>query len=125
MAERRLTVAALQAAFGHDMKANIAKTEGLIREAARSGAQIVLPPELFQGIYFPTQQDPKWFETAYPADEHPCVLALRKLAGERLEVTPEELVKQYEAEYGPSVAARLIYGEFTPAKPATSQPFDP
>ncbi len=56
MAERRLTVAALQAAFGHDMKANIAKTEGLIREAARSGAQIVLPPELFQGIYFPTHQ---------------------------------------------------------------------
>jgi N-carbamoylputrescine amidase len=88
MAERRLTVAAIQSAFGHDMKANIAKTEGFIREAARRGAQIVLPPELFQGIYFPTQQDPKWFETAYAVDAHPCVLALRKLAKELKLVIP-------------------------------------
>ncbi len=88
MADRTLTVAAIQSAFGHDMKANIAKTESLIREAARRGAQIVLPPELFQGIYFPTQQDPKWFETAYAVDAHPCVLALRTLAKELSVVIP-------------------------------------
>ena len=80
MAVRRITVAAIQASFGHDMTANIATVEGLAREAARRGAQVVLPPELFQGIYFPTHQDPKWFETAYPVTEHPCVLALAKLA---------------------------------------------
>ena len=104
MAERRLTVAALQAAFGHDMKANIAKTEGLIREAARSGAQIVLPPELFQGIYFPTQQDPKWFETAYPADAHPCVLALRKLAKALELVIPISFFEKDGPRYYNSVA---------------------
>ncbi len=80
MAERIITVAAIQASFGHDMTANIATVEGLAREAARQGAQVVLPPELFQGIYFPTHQDPKWFETAYSVSEHPCVLALAKLA---------------------------------------------
>ena len=50
MGKRLLTVAALQAAFGSDMQANIAKTEGLVREAVKQGAQAILPPELFQGI---------------------------------------------------------------------------
>jgi N-carbamoylputrescine amidase len=85
MAGRMITVAAIQASFGADMAANIAKVEGLVREAARRGAQAILPPELFQGIYFPTRQDPKWFETAYPVTEHPCVLALARLA-KRLKV---------------------------------------
>ena len=53
------------------MAANIAKIEGFVREAAKRGAQVVLPPELFQSIYFPTRQDPKWFEMAKPASEHP------------------------------------------------------
>ena len=35
-------------------------------------------------------------------------LALRKLAGERLVVTQEELVRAFETEYGPAVRARLI-----------------
>ncbi len=82
MTGRTLTVAAIQTAYGPDMAANIAKTEALIREAARQGAQVILPSELFQGIYFCTRQDPKWFETAYPAAAHPCVLALKALAAE-------------------------------------------
>ena len=104
MAYRTLTVAAIQSAFGHDMKANIAKTESLIREAARRGAQIVLPPELFQGIYFPTQQDPKWFETAYPADAHPCVLALRTLAKALRVVIPISFFEKDGPRYYNSVA---------------------
>nr|WP_245409354.1 N-carbamoylputrescine amidase [Methyloceanibacter sp. wino2] len=62
------------------MTANIARVEALIREAAAQGAEVVLPPELFQGIYFPTRQDPKWFETAYAVDEHPCVRTFAALA---------------------------------------------
>ena len=41
---------------------------------------VVLPPELFQSIYFPTLQDPKWFEVAKPASEHPSVRALQRLS---------------------------------------------
>ena len=88
-----IAVAAIQASFGHDMEANIAKVEGLVREAAR-GAQVVLPPELFQGIYFPTQQDPKWFATAHPVNEHPCVLALGKLAKELERRHPHLLLRE-------------------------------
>ena len=64
-------VAALQAAFGEDMAANIKTVERLVRDAAKKGAQVILPPELFQGPYFCTAQEEKWFATAYPAATHP------------------------------------------------------
>jgi N-carbamoylputrescine amidase len=80
MASRMLSVAAVQSAFGSDMKANLDNVESLVCDAAKQNAQVILPPELFQGIYFPTRQDPKWFETAYGVGDHPCVRALQKIA---------------------------------------------
>lgn len=77
-----IRVAALQAAFGADMDANIAKVEKLVRAAAKKGAQVILPPELFQGPYFCTSQEEQWFATAYPAATHPCVVALQPVAKE-------------------------------------------
>ena len=79
---RTLTLAAIQAAYGDDEAANIAKTAGFIREAAARGAQAVLPPELFQGPYFCVGQEERWFARAHPWREHPCVTALAPLAGE-------------------------------------------
>ncbi len=79
---RTLSVAALQASFGEDMDANIARVAGLVREAAAGGAQVILPPELFQGRYFCVSQEERWFSTAYSWREHPCVTALAPLAAE-------------------------------------------
>ena len=104
MPNRTLTVAAIQTSYGHDMAENIAKTEAFVREAARAGAQVVLPPELFQGIYFCTKQDPKWFATAYPAREHPCVIALSKLAGELGIVIPISFFEKDGPRYYNSIA---------------------
>ncbi len=78
----RIKVAAVQAAFGEDMGVNIAKVEKLVRAAAKRGAQVILPPELFQGPYFCTSQEEKWFATAYPAASHPAVTALQPVAKE-------------------------------------------
>jgi N-carbamoylputrescine amidase len=111
MTSRAITVAAIQSAYGPDMAANIAKTEGLIRAAAKRGAQIVLPPELFQSIYFPTRQDPKWFATAYPAAEHPAVLALQKLAKELKLVVPISFFEKDGPRYYNSVAVADADGE--------------
>jgi len=104
MTKRTMTVAAIQTAYGPDMMANIAKTEAFVREAARTGAQVILPSELFQGIYFPTKQDPKWFATAYPIDQHPCVLAMQKLAGELGVVIPISFFEKDGPRYYNSVA---------------------
>jgi len=85
---RKTTVAAIQTSYGRDMVENIAKTGRLVREATKRGAQVILPPELFQDIYFCTRQDPKWFATAFPAGEHPAVTALAPLAAELKVVIP-------------------------------------
>lgn len=104
MTARSITVAAIQTSYGQDLAANIAKTEAFVREAARGGADVVLPSELFQGIYFCTRQDPKWFETAFPVDTHPCVIALKKLAGELGVVIPISFFEKDGPRYYNSVA---------------------
>ena len=111
MRKRMISVAAIQAAFGLDMLANIAKVEDLAREAAGRGAQVVLPPELFQGIYFPTHQDPKWFATAYPVSEHPCVLALSKLARALKVIIPISFFEKDGPRHYTSVAIADADGE--------------
>ena len=111
MTKRTMTVAAIQTAYGPDMAANIDKTEAFVREAAKRGAQVVLPSELFQGIYFCTQQDPKWFETAYSVADHPCVLALKKLAGELKVVIPISFFEKDGPRYYNSVAIADADGE--------------
>jgi len=75
-----ITVAAIQTHYGEDMADNIARTIAYIEEAAGKGAQVIVPSELFQGPYFCTTQDERWFDTAYPAAEHPCVIALQPVA---------------------------------------------
>jgi N-carbamoylputrescine amidase len=81
-----ITVAAIQLAFGEDIEANIAKVEARVREAAGKGAQVILPPELFEGPYFCRVEDEGLFANAKPTAEHKAVLAMQKLAAE-LKVT--------------------------------------
>jgi N-carbamoylputrescine amidase len=111
MSERKVAVAAIQTSYGHDMAANIAKTAELVREAAQLGAQIVLPSELFQSIYFPTRQDPKWFATAHPTNDHPSVITLRKLAEELDIVIPISFFEKDGPRYYNSVAIADAGGE--------------
>ena len=53
-----------------------------MREAASKGAEVVLPPELFEGPYFCRVEDESLFATARPTAEHPSVLAMQELAAE-------------------------------------------
>jgi N-carbamoylputrescine amidase len=78
----RLNVAALQLAFTADLDENIANVSELVREAAGTGAKVVLPPELFEGPYFCKTQDEACFRTAKPVDAHPAVRAMQRLAAE-------------------------------------------
>jgi N-carbamoylputrescine amidase len=77
-----ITVAALQLAFGEDTAKNIADVGALVREAAGKGAEVVLPPELFESPYFCRVEDEGLFATARPTAEHPSVQAMQKLADE-------------------------------------------
>ena len=81
-----LTVAALQLAFTDAIDANIAAVSDLVREAAGKGAQVILPPELFEGPYFCRVEDEGLFAMARPVGEHKSVRAMQALAAE-LDVT--------------------------------------
>ena len=96
---RTLRLAAIQAAFGDDLSANIATVSGWIRQAAADGAQVILPPELFQGPYFCVAQQERWFAHAHPWREHPCVTALAPLAAELGVVIPVSIFEREGPHY--------------------------
>jgi N-carbamoylputrescine amidase len=76
----KLTVAALQLPLSDNAAKNIFAVADLVREAAGKGAQVVLPPELFEGHYFCRTEDEGRFADARAVHEHPSVLAMQELA---------------------------------------------
>ena len=104
---RTLTLGVIQTSYGEDMAANIARTADFVRQAAAQGAQVILPSELFQGPYFCVTQEERWFATAFPWREHPCVVALAPMAAELGVVIP---ISIYERE-GPHYYNSLVMAD--------------
>lgn len=75
-------VSTIQMSMSEDKEANIAKAERLVREAASNGAQIVLLPELFEGLYFCKDMDAKYFSWATPRENNPLISRFASLAKE-------------------------------------------
>src|SRR3954470_19061412 len=75
-----ITDAPPQLAFTDDTGANIRAVSELVREAAAKGAEVVLPPELFEGPYFCRVEDESLFASARPTAEDPSVIAMQELA---------------------------------------------
>jgi N-carbamoylputrescine amidase len=75
-----VTVAATQFAMSDDRGRNTEKAVAMIRQAAASGANIVLLPELFETPYFCKDQNPAWFTAARPAEGNPMLAQLADLA---------------------------------------------
>ncbi len=79
---RTLTVASLQLPLPGPAASNIEAVTALVRQAAAKGAQIILPPELFEGRYFCQVEDETLFANALPTADHPSVVAMQALAAE-------------------------------------------
>ena len=92
---RIISVAALQCAFTADLEVNVARVEALVRDAAAQGAQVVLPPELFEGFYFCREEKDAFFDWARPVANHPTLARFQALAQELGVVIP---VSFYERE---------------------------
>ena len=76
----KITVAAIQCAFSEDMAENIDRITGFIEQAAKRGANVILPPELLQGHYFCKEEKEHHFDTAFPVATHPVVTRLMAVA---------------------------------------------
>ncbi len=77
-----VNVAAIQMKMGHDKEANRAKAESMVRLAASEGAQIILIPELFEGLYFCKDKDDQYFSWAQPLEAHPLLAQFSRLSKE-------------------------------------------
>ena len=100
----RVTVAAIQSSFTDDMAKDIARISALVDEAARRGARVILPPELFQGHYFCRVEDEGHFRRAYPTAEHPAVRAMQEAARRHGVVIPTSYFEKDGPHYYNSVA---------------------
>jgi N-carbamoylputrescine amidase len=85
---RPVTLAATQMACSWDIDDNIARGEGLVRQAAESGAQMILLQELFETPYFCIEQDPVHFAMAREASQSRVVQHFSALAAELGVVLP-------------------------------------
>jgi N-carbamoylputrescine amidase len=97
-------VAALQCALGGSYEANLTRIEQLLHEAKQQGAQIVLPPELFAGVYFCRREDPKYFAWAESFAESPTIAHFAALARELELVIPISFFERDGQSYYNSVA---------------------
>lgn len=105
-----IRVAAIQCALGApEPETNIERIATLVREAASQGAQIILPPELFAGTYFPQAESPVFFERAFPVEKSPEVKRLRSLAAELDVAIPISFFEREGQAYYNSVA--MVDGE--------------
>jgi N-carbamoylputrescine amidase len=84
----KVTVAAIQSAFTSNLSSNVEKTTAFVREAAKKGAQIILPSELFEGLYFCREEKDEFFALAKPYANHPTIAHFKKLAKELNVVIP-------------------------------------
>ena len=85
---RQLTVAAIQMRMVDDVSANVATAERLVRDAAGRGAKLILIPELFEGLYFCTDQLAEHLDRARPLAGHPTIAHFSSLARELGVVLP-------------------------------------
>ncbi len=82
MGNRTIRAAVVQCALAGTVAENVARVEALVHEAAGQGAQVVLPPELFEGPYFPQEELEERFELAHPVEGHPTIARFAELAKE-------------------------------------------
>ncbi|AWN24307.1 N-carbamoylputrescine amidase [Deinococcus irradiatisoli] len=67
---------------------NLKRAEQHVRDAAQSGAQVILLPELFENLYFCQVEREDYFALAHPVQNHPFLGRFQNLAAELGVVLP-------------------------------------
>jgi N-carbamoylputrescine amidase len=98
---RKVTIAVTQFASGAD---NLETAEGLVRSAAKAGAQIILLQELFETPYFCQIEDSRNIPAARPQDESAAVARFQSVAKELGTVLPVSFYERMNNAYYNSLA---------------------
>jgi len=85
---RKITIAAIQMQCSTSVEENINKADTMVRDAAASGANIILLPELFERQYFCQERRYEYYDFAKSVEENDAVNHFKKLAKELSVVIP-------------------------------------
>ncbi len=99
-----VVVAVIQRAFGESRPGNREATVTAVAEAIAAGAHVVLPPELFEGVYFPQHEDQAYFAWATTAEENPAVADVCRVTAGTGAVVPVSFFEAAPPAYFNSVA---------------------
>lgn len=99
-----ITLGVVQCALDQASELNVARVIGHIRDAADEGANVIVPPELFLGTYFPRTQDEDYFAWAEPLEGNKTIARFSKLAKELGVVIPYSFFEAAGPSYHNSVA---------------------
>jgi N-carbamoylputrescine amidase len=101
---RTATLAVIQRDFGDDRDQNREATVAAVAEAIAAGADIILPPELFEGRYFPQREEQEYFSWATSLDQNPAIVAVQKVTAGTGAVVPVSFFEDARPAYFNSVA---------------------
>jgi len=92
-------VSAIQMCMSEEKTLNVSNAERLVRESANNGAQIILLPELFEGLYFCKDMDEKYFSWAEPLKNNKLIEHFSLLAKELKVVILVSYFEKSERDY--------------------------
>ena len=75
-------IAAIQMQMSENRVVNVQKAKAMLREAAKKGANIILLPELFEGLYFCNDMVERYFQCAQPREGNRLIAEFSTLAEE-------------------------------------------
>src|SRR4051812_21388500 len=80
--ENKFCLGLVQMASTDDPADNLLRATEHVKNAARSGAQVICLPELFRSRYFCQREDTSYFDLAEPLPGGPTTVALSQVARE-------------------------------------------
>ncbi len=122
---RNVVVAATQMGCTWDIAENIARAEKLVKEAAASGAQIVLLQELFETPYFCQEKNPEYFKYAVEPQKNQAIRHFTRLAEKLKVVLPVSFYERHRTGNYNSVAVIDADGTMLGIYRKTHIPFGP
>lgn len=85
---RPISLSVIQCPLAGSRDENVRRVLAHVEAAADRGAQVILPPELFEGPYFCREEDDRYFAWARPLEGNPTLERLREVAARRQVVIP-------------------------------------
>jgi len=95
----KVKVSAIQMSMSKDKEANVDKASRLVQQSAKNGANIILLPELFEGLYFCKDMDEKYFSWASPLKNNQLIKHFTELAKELKVVLLVSYFEKAETDY--------------------------